>query len=103
NGTVPRHRTALLPHPGREHSAGPRARRRAASLLPRPPGMMPPMTQRSRTERRLIQLLCGTCDRRQDAVAELRVLVGEVDEAALVALLTHLNMLVLLGGRLRAL
>jgi len=65
--------------------------------------MMPPMTQRSRTERRLIQLLCGTCDRRQDAVAELRVLVGEVDEAALVALLTHLNMLVLLGGRLRAL
>jgi Uncharacterised nucleotidyltransferase len=72
-------------------------------LLLRLTEMMPPMTHRDGAERRLIQLLVGTADRRQAAADEVRALAGEADETTLVALLKRLNMLVLIGDRLRGL
>lgn len=64
---------------------------------------MPPMRHKHRAERRLIQLLSGTAARREAAAGEVGALVGQVDVTALVALLKHLNLLVLIGGRLQAL
>jgi hypothetical protein len=65
--------------------------------------MMPPMRQRNRAERRLIQLLSGTSAWREETAGEVRTLINEVDVTTLVALLKRLNMLILLGGRLLAL
>ena len=62
--------------------------------------MMPSMRQKDASERRLIQLLCGTSARREATAVEVCELWNEVDLSTLVALLKRLNMLVLVGGRL---
>ena len=54
-------------------------------------------------ERRLIQLLAGASARREATGGEVQRLVGEIDVTRLIVLLTRLNMLVLIGGRLLAL
>lgn len=58
------------------------------------------MRQKDASERRLIQLLCGTSARREATAVEVCELWNEVDLSTLVALLKRLNMLVLVGGRL---
>ena len=61
------------------------------------------MTPPAVSERRLIELLCGTEARRQHCADEISHLVGQVDGPRLVDLLKRVNLLVLLGGRLHAL
>jgi hypothetical protein len=65
--------------------------------------MMSLIRQKDAPERRLVKLLCGTSARRKAATEEMSRLRGEVDATSLVALLRHINMLVLIGGRLSAL
>ena len=61
------------------------------------------MTRGDLSERRLIQLLCGTEARRQESLAEMSQLMDQVDTAHLLVLLKRVNLLVLLGRRLLSL
>jgi hypothetical protein len=61
------------------------------------------MTHGDVSERRLIQLLCGTEARRQEGLAEMSRLMGRIDPPRLVDLLKRVNLLVLIGNRLLAL
>jgi hypothetical protein len=61
------------------------------------------MTPGTRSERRLIQLLCGTQARREQSLGEMSHLVSQVDGLCLVDLLKRVNLLVLVGNRLHAL
>jgi hypothetical protein len=61
------------------------------------------VTPQDARERRVITLLCGTEARRRAARDEISELLTDVDVGRLVVLLRRVNLLVLIGGRLRAL